>query len=362
MHGNELGGILVESNNNDIGPGNSVHDNVGDGIQVTGGPLNDIHDNGDGSPGGIHDNLGVGIYLTDGADDNDVQRNDVVHNGDASGEAGIRVDSDINRIFHNHGSGNTTTCGILLGFEGAEEADGNEVWLNEVFDNIGYTGIRLRGGSSGNEIHHNDVYNNVDGIRLHEAGTTGNTIHDNTFNENLAQGIRLDDPAHDNIVVDNTANDNAENGIKVASDGNTIGGSGNTAEGNTHHGIFLTTSANQNDVGKNKLTDNVLDGIHVEGTNNDIVNNHSKENHRHGISVDDASAPGNLLLLNKTSHNLVDGINFASVTSGNTAFKNHANFNGDDGIEDLGTNTCPKGGGPNKNHAKHNVHKNFVGC
>ena len=120
VDGNALGGIRVDSNTNDIGPGNDVHHNDGDGIQVNAGPDNFIEDNGDGSPGGIHDNEGKGIYLTDGADFNTVRRNTVQRNGDSLVDAGIRIDSNNNAIFHNHVSEDNptagpATCGILSG-------------------------------------------------------------------------------------------------------------------------------------------------------------------------------------------------------------------------------------------------------
>jgi parallel beta-helix repeat protein/predicted outer membrane repeat protein len=107
------------------------------------------------------------------------------------------------------------------------------------------------------------------GIGLYNSG--GNIISDNTINENLV-GIFIDSSSHNNRVINNVISDNAMDGIWIDGDENDI--LGNTISNNTGAilcGVYLTGSAENNVINFNNITENSLDLPHGVYNSNELT-------------------------------------------------------------------------------------------
>ena len=154
--------------------------------------------------------------------------------------------------------------------------------------------------SSGNNIIHNTIANNKNGIYLYYSN--GNVISENNASSNSWYGIYLH-YSNDNIISENNASLNYNDGINLyCSNNNTIGN--NTAYSN-NNGVYLYYSstnmiadnnASNNDSGiwirqlssNNVIADNDLSnneyGIYLYySSNNVIVNNNAYSNNEYGI-------------------------------------------------------------------------------
>lgn len=210
-------------------------------------------------------------------------------------------------------------------------------------------GVYLLGSSYYNTIIGNTCRNNyINGIRL--FGSNYNTVVGNTCEGNgpFGYGIRLGGSYY-NTVVGNVCKGNRDGiYLSLASSGNTI--DGNTCEGNTTNGIYLY-SANCNDIVGNicdwndsngiklgasdsntivgnevasnsQCTNKLRDGIIINGSssyNNIQCNTLSRgigaNQQRYGISIDDATGTGNIVVNN----NLYNGgitANFSDAGTG----------------------------------------------
>ena len=154
--------------------------------------------------------------------------------------------------------------------------------------------------SSGNNISHNTIANNKNGIYLYYSN--GNVISENNASSNSWYGIYLH-YSNDNTISENNASSNYNDGINLyCSNNNTVGN--NTAYSN-NNGVYLyyssnnmiaDTNASNNDSGiwirqlssNNVIADNDLSnneyGIYLYySSNNVIVNNNAYSNNEYGI-------------------------------------------------------------------------------
>src|ERR687885_1288135 len=110
-----------------------------------------------------------------------------------------------------------------------DNGDGNRIRQN-VATGAHHDGIELRLGSSGNQIEHNRVIDNLAGnacgIQIRDAGSTGNIVRHNVSRNNN-WGIRVGFGATDNVVFHNRSVNNRAFGIL-----NFSGGNGTSITGN----------------------------------------------------------------------------------------------------------------------------------
>ena len=155
-----------------------------------------------------------------------------------------------------------------------DNGDGNRIRQN-VATGAHHDGIELRLGSSGNQIEHNRVIDNLAGnacgIQIRDAGSTGNIVRHNVSRNNN-WGIRVGFGATDNVIFDNRSINNRAFGILSFTGANGTSISGNRVFGNPT-GISIQQSTGVT-VARNHAFDNTLD-LQWDGTgSNTFRNNH----------------------------------------------------------------------------------------
>jgi len=228
-------------------------------------------------------------------------------------------------------NGFTITCGAgeqCIGLKYDSEVHGGTV-------NGGGVGVNIR--FSGNYVHDMTVLNADIGIATRQNTGDHSTISNNYISRcghgivSSFNGARPDLGSF--VITDNVVTHSATWGIWVYSRYNLI--SGNTANHNGSHGFRIGQLSNT--VEGNTANHNTGSGIYLLNFSDDV-------------SVVD----------NTTNANMVDGIHVSEGADvdllGNVAF-----HNGDNGINNIPTGSCPTTG-PDKNKAKHNETANFVGC
>ena len=140
-------------------------------------------------------------------------------------------------------SNTVTNAGNAINLAGSSYAD---VYLNILSENS--CGILLQGESNYNDIHDNDIMDNIG--RGMAIGSEGNAVHDNTITGCGSNGILLNS-AQDNEIYDNIINNNYD-GIRLYDcTGNLI--TGNTISGN---GIGIYSYRGNS----NTFSDNLITG------------------------------------------------------------------------------------------------------
>ena len=188
-------------------------------------------------------------------------------------------------------------AGNFLGQAGGFASPGN-----------GRSGVRIDGGSSGNEVRSNLVGNNNvtevgAGIDLTDQGTAGNVILGNTLQTNVDYGIIVAGGATSNLVLSNTILSTGGLGIGVRLGG--AGTSGNAVQGNT-----IEFNAGAGVVTDQGASGNFLGGT-GPGAGNTIASNGGP-----GVIVRDAGTIGNLVQGNDILGNRTYGVEITLGASG----------------------------------------------
>lgn len=231
--------------------GNTVQNNVAEGVRVTSSRFTFIGGSAEGEGNAIWLNGADGILLDGVADGvhilgnqvgTDLEGNDLGNRGDGIqiGLANARVTANVvqaNVVGMNDGAGLRLVNASGTSVGGADTADGN------VFSANGARGI------------------------VAETGSSANSIVGNTVSDNAGGGILLDRSAA-NVLRGNTVAENAGTGIAISrGTDNVLGGSGatdgNTIAGNASHGIAIEAQSDRNAVSGNVVDDNGGDGIVV---------------------------------------------------------------------------------------------------
>ena len=237
--------------------GNSVTDNVYDGIALTQSNNNTITGNsGSGNVSGVRLNTSNG---------------NLVSNNDLTGNiwAGVSlVDSQFNEIINNTAS----NC---------------------------QEGIYLY-NSTNNTISGNIANNNVwDGIALHDSNN--NAVSDNLNITGNNCGIRIIGDSSGNQVLNNTVSGNTWSNISLDTAGNTTIRD-NTLT-NSHVGIYLFGSS-ENTIQNNTIVNNDWDGVYIgNDSNNNTVTENTVSDGGYGVRIQDST--GNTVYMNNFDSNYV---------------------------------------------------------
>jgi parallel beta-helix repeat protein len=182
-------------------------------------------------------------------------------------------------------------------------------------------GIALRTLSNENKISHNKVSGNFDAIHL-IASDTNKIDHNDVFG-NTASGIVLITGSDNNRVDHNRAHHNPSWGITQ-----------DFSNGNTYK--------------HNKVYNNNIAGIETFNSTNLRLDHNDASHNNIGIELFNTDA--SFLTKNKVKSNTLDGIHTFVGSTGNLLQKNHADKNGDDGID-----VADAGNTITKNHANKNT-------
>lgn len=189
-----------------------------------------------------------------------------------------------------------------------------------------FRGIELETSSNENQVKHNKVSSNFDGIHL--VGSDTNKIDHNDVFGNSASAIVLITGSENNKVEHNRAHDNATWGItQDFSNGNTY----------RHNKIY----------GNNTAGFEPFNSTNLRFEHNDVSRNH--------IGIELWNTDASVVTDNKIRSNTLDGIHSFQDSTGNLLKKNHADRNGDDGIDVADT-----GNTITKNHADKNTDLGIV--
>jgi parallel beta-helix repeat protein len=169
----------------------------------------------------------------------------------ASGQAVVSA----NKVFGNHEHG-------IVVFDGADDA---RLGGNQVHDN-GASGIDVN-RSVRVRLRANTVWANRFGVTLHEGATAA--LDGNRLTANLFDGVRVAGRAELTAATGNLADHNARAGLYVG-DGAATFGPGNRLSGNDT-GVWVDGAATAAVVRGNRVSDNVIDGVHLVGTPGDLV-------------------------------------------------------------------------------------------
>jgi parallel beta-helix repeat protein len=305
---NQVGIVVYDSDDNQIGPDNSIFDNTYEGILIKNSDNslvvgNYVRSNGShgihifGSNGTriglfikniVYFNSGHGIYIHDG-DNNQVRYNRVSGNS----QSGIKLEDTVNN----------TIGGVL-------EYDNNVIIGN------GASGVHLSTGA-----HTNNVSGNYIGIDSSGAFDHGNASHgvliDKGASDNHIGGV---DPGEGNWIGWNKASGIYITGsatTKNLVEGNIIGAPENWAweAPNGEHGIAIYDGANGNWIGWfNTILANGWSGVAIVNSSNNVIwfNNIGTDgadihwgNNNYGIHI--VNSPGNLITSNRVHHNGTNG-------------------------------------------------------
>jgi parallel beta-helix repeat protein len=187
-------------------------------------------------------------------------------------------------------------------------------------------GIVLQTLSNDNKISHNKVSASFDGIHL--TGSDANKVDHNDVFGNTASAIVLITGSDNNKVEHNRAHHNATWGItQDASNGNTY----------RHNKIFKNNTAGFEP----------FNSTNLRFEHNDVSQNH--------IGIELWNTDASSVTDNKIRSNTLDGIHSFNGSTGNLLKKNHADKNGDDGID-----IADAGNTITKNHADKNTDLGIV--
>lgn len=204
-------------------------------------------------------------------------------------DAGIGIYGDNNTIQSNGLTGNF--YGIVL-----NNCSQNTIRQNYILGNT-MDGFYLCGTHQNIIVENIVKENGFQGIFLYE--TSMNQITENTFALNGKDGIQLRQDCSNNNIEKNTIHSNNIDGIKCYMSGITNNIlKQNNIYSNGWNGIHLM-SGEQNRITENQITLNHFNGIHVgESNNNLIIKNTIEENQEEGIMILFDTAQGNKIYYN----------------------------------------------------------------
>jgi len=259
----------------------------------------------------------------------------VQNGGDGHSDAGIKIESNHNRIFENNCSGNNDGISLensnfnTINNNTCENNDDNGIntWLSDsnTFENNtcerNFCDIYLL-RSDFNIVANNVCKNSRYGIDLGHSWSC--TVSNNTCQGHY-YGIKIDDSCYSNILY-NTCFSNSLTGITLGDSHN------NTIENNTvkenYHAITLRSS-NHNEINNNICVNNILSNINLWGACNNTITNNTCEESNDGIEFYNSSY--NIILNNIISKNEI-GIYMRNGSKNNTAHYNNIHSNTDYGI------------------------------
>jgi parallel beta-helix repeat protein len=232
-------------------------------------------------------------------------------------------------------------------------------------------GIDNTGGFDNVKITHGTVQEFFHGVHL--VGASKNKVEHVTV-LHTSVGIALQTLSNENKIAHNKVSGNFDGIHLTASDTNKI--EHNDVFGNSSSAIVLITGSDNNKVDHNRAHDNPAWGITQDASNgnsykhNKVYNNdiagiepfnstnlrfeHNDVTHNH-IGIDFFNTDASVLKDNKVKSNTLDGIHTGTGSSGNLLQKNHADKNGDDGID-----VADAGNTITKNHADKNTDLGIV--
>ena len=185
--------------------------------------------------------------------------------------------------------------------------------------------------------------NSMDGIFM--TSTQENTIKKNTIKENGFQGMFLYD-ADQNQIIENTLNLNGKDGIQLRDKCSHNDISKNTIHSNNIDGIKCWMNENQyNNINKNIIYSNGWNGIHLmNGEYNQILENDITLNLFNGIHIGESNH--NIMARNTIQDNKEEGILilFDSSTDNKIYHNNFINDNGYDNGDNQWDNDVVLGG------------------
>lgn len=272
---NSYAGItLYSSNSNDVL--NNICEHIdGDGILVSDSHHNVVSEN-------VCANNSVNGIAINSADsssfNNTITNNACFQNGYVLDGAGIYVSSSSayssigNTISYNECDSNNYYGIWVL------NSPNNLVYSNNVVNSNG-SGILVQ-GSSGSQVSFNILTMNGD------SGLWIDTSEDCVVQYNIAElntdGIYLSG-SNESMLIENTLVSNDYGIILYDSRGNSINGN-NGSEG--EYGIYIMSNCNDNFVGNNTFSGNSLDGIFIQGPNQNTIFNNTCTLNQNGIRLE----------------------------------------------------------------------------
>ncbi|MCK4613222.1 MAG: right-handed parallel beta-helix repeat-containing protein, partial [Thermoplasmata archaeon] len=161
------------------------------------------------------------------------------------------------------------------------ESNHNKVFENNCSSNNNY-GIYLYEFSNNNTLINNTCSNNDFGIYLYKSNY--NTLSNNTCSNNHDHGIWIQSYSDNNTLTNNTCNSNSLIGISVEDSNNTTI-TNNTCSSNNRYGIYIRDSHN-NTISNNNCSSNLLSSISLRHSdNNTLTNNTCFSNDGSGIFI-----------------------------------------------------------------------------
>ena len=185
---------------------------------------------------------------------------------------------------------------------------------------------------------------------MHLVGATGNKVEHLTVMQTF-RGIELETSSNNNQVKHNKVSSNFDGIHLVGSDTNKI--DHNDVFGNTASAIVLITGSDNNKVEHNKAHDNATWGITQDASNNNVYRHNKIERNntagfepfnstglrfehndlkQNRIGIELFNTDASFISDNHIKSSTLDGILSFSGSTGNLFKKNHADKNGDDGI------------------------------
>lgn len=352
---NQQAGISSSDSGTELSPniisGNTINGNQGNGIDVDDFSYNQITKN------TINDNGCNGISIRTG-NGNIISGNTINNNGY---QGDINEGNGIFFIFWsgreqspNIISGNTIRKNRESGIALTYYSNYNQIVKNTISDN-GYDGIILFQGY-GNTIEKNLITNNgytsygdwmSSGIFLYYSGSeqSPNIVSGNTITNNEARGIDFDGGNY-NQITKNTIKDNKLDGIRIG--GSTILTSTynlitqNTITNNQQHGILIDWYSDGNLVTGNTITKNFQDGIYIRSNDTKIIDNViSKNGYQGAAPVEQSGIVLNNALNAEISGNTITKNKYAGIyfTGSSTAGVHLNNISNNDeyGLENTGS-------------------------
>ncbi len=294
--------IALQSNNNTISE-NIVNNGLWDGIYLESSVSNMVLGN------NATNNSGDGIYLSGASYDTTVKENKLNLNN-----MGIHLMNNVNNTIKDNTINNSTYDGIFL-----VNCDFTKI-LGNLVNNNKDNGMSLV-NSTNNFLEDNFINNNQgDGILLMSSS------HNNTIKANriIDSNVGIDTADSDgNAIIENTVNGSLYSGISVYL-GNFIKVIGNIVYNNTQDGIY-TDSIYNSTIAENTVYNNLRHGIYLteENINNNVTRNIISDNAMNGIDLSSIFNIDNLIwkniLIRNGKHAMDAGSNnnWNSTTIGN---------------------------------------------
>jgi len=205
--------------------------------------------------------------------------------------------------------------------------------------NINITGTTITGNnvsiyvdeSQNILITENDVLGNDDGWNgygIYIVSSNNNIVSNNIIDSNyVGNFIQY---SSNNLITENNVTNNQQTGIHSTSSENDII-SNNIVRNNEEHGIKLELNPKDYYVSGNEITNNGLNGVHIEWTSNTtITENQIENNGKNGISVYESR--NNTISRNSIDENNATGIYLTTYSYNNVIFLNNITSNSVYGI------------------------------